>query len=113
MYEWSDEHRAIAEAVRRFVDEEIRPVLDDLEFGDLAPYGILRKMFSTFGMDQLAREGFKRQLDRKVAGGPPRPAARRRDRRDDPHPGDRAVARSARVSSRRSASRRRSRAARS
>ena len=81
MYEWSDEHRAIAEAVRRFVDEEIRPVLDDLEFGDLAPYGILRKMFSTFGLDQLAREGFKRQLDRKVAGEPPPRAARRRDRR--------------------------------
>jgi len=68
MYEWSEEHRAIAEAVRRFVDDEIRPVLDDLEFGDLAPYGILRAMFKTFGMDQLAREGFKRQLDRKVAG---------------------------------------------
>jgi acyl-CoA dehydrogenase len=74
VYEWSDEHRAIAEAVRRFVDEEIRPVLDDLEFGDLPPYGVLRKLFSTFGMDQLAREGFKRQLDRKVAGeeAPPR-----------------------------------------
>jgi len=68
VYEWSEEHRAIAEAVRRFVDDEIRPVLDDLEFGDLAPYGILRAMFKTFGMDQLAREGFKRQLDRKVAG---------------------------------------------
>jgi acyl-CoA dehydrogenase len=71
VYEWSEEHLAIAEAVRRFVDDEIRPVLDDLEFGDLAPYGILRKLFSTFGMDQLAREGFKRQLDRKIAGTPP------------------------------------------
>ena len=77
MYEWSEEHLAIAEAVRRFVDEEIRPVLDDLEFGDLPPYGILRKLFATFGMDQLAREGFKRQLDRKVAGEPPPRAARR------------------------------------
>ncbi len=70
MYEWSEEHLAVAEAVRRFVDEEIRPVLDDLEFGDLAPYGILRKLFATFGMDQLAREQFKRQLERKVAATP-------------------------------------------
>ncbi len=68
MYEWSEEHRAIAEAVRRFVDDEVRPVIDDLEFGDLPPYGILRKLFATFGMDQLAREGFKRALERKVAG---------------------------------------------
>jgi hypothetical protein len=67
MYEWSEEHLAIAQAVRRFVDDEIRPVLDDLEFGDLPPYGILRKLFATFGMDQLAREQFKRQLERKNA----------------------------------------------
>ncbi len=67
MYEWSEEHLAVALAVRRFVDEEIRPVLDDLEFGDLPPYGILRKLFATFGMDQLAREGFKRQLERRAA----------------------------------------------
>ena len=51
MYAWSDEHRAIAEAVRRFVDEEIRPVLDDLEFGDLAPYGILSNKY----LDAFAR----------------------------------------------------------
>jgi alkylation response protein AidB-like acyl-CoA dehydrogenase len=70
MYEWSDEHRAIAEAVRRFVDEEIRPQLDELEYGDLAPYGILRKMYSTFGMKEMAQENFKRQIDRKVNGTP-------------------------------------------
>jgi acyl-CoA dehydrogenase len=68
MYQWSEEQLAIAEAVRKFVDAEIRPVLDDLEFGDLPPYGILRALFRTFGMDQLAREGFKRQLERKVPG---------------------------------------------
>ena len=31
MYDWSDEHRAIIDVMRRFVDEEIRPHLDDLE----------------------------------------------------------------------------------
>ena len=71
MYEWSDEHRAIAAVVRRFVDEEIRPQLDDLEFGDLRPYGILRKMFETFGMKAMAEEGFQRQLERKIKGDVP------------------------------------------
>jgi acyl-CoA dehydrogenase len=79
VYEWSEEHLAIAEAVRRFVDAEVRPVLDDLEFGDLPPYGILRSLFSTFGMDELAREQFKRQLDRKLTGAPPRADGPRRD----------------------------------
>jgi len=68
MYKWSDEQLAIAEAVRRFVDDEVRPILDDLEFGDLAPYGVLRKFYATFGIEQLAREQFKRQLERKLAG---------------------------------------------
>ena len=31
MYDWSEEQQAIMAVVRRFVDEEIRPHLDDLE----------------------------------------------------------------------------------
>jgi alkylation response protein AidB-like acyl-CoA dehydrogenase len=68
MYEWSEEHQAVAAAVRRFVDEEIRPILDELEYEDLPPYAVLRTMYRTFGMDQLAREQFKRQFDRRVSG---------------------------------------------
>ncbi len=68
MIRWSDEQVAVAQAVRRFVDEQVRPVLDDLEFGDLPPYGILRAMYATFGLDQLAREQFKRRLERDAAG---------------------------------------------
>jgi len=30
MFEWSDEHQMIREAVKRFVDEEIRPHVDEL-----------------------------------------------------------------------------------
>ena len=69
MYEWSEEQLAIREAVRRFVDEEIAPNVDELEHGDTPPYGILRKLYATFGLDQLAREGFKR---RSSASGPGR-----------------------------------------
>jgi len=29
MYEWTEEQQAIIDVVRRFVDEEIRPQLDD------------------------------------------------------------------------------------
>jgi len=67
MFEWSEEQLAIRDAVRRFVDEEIRPKLDDLEHGDLPPYDVLRKLYATFGLDQLARDSFKRQLERKTS----------------------------------------------
>ncbi len=68
MYEWSEEHQAIRDAVRRFAVEEIDPRLDELEHGNLPPYDILRKLYATFGLDQLAREGFERALARRQSG---------------------------------------------
>src|SRR5215471_14846161 len=68
MYEWSEEHAMVRDAVRQFVDNEIRPQRDELEFGETAPYDVLRKMFQTFGLDALAREQFKKRIERKRAG---------------------------------------------
>ena len=68
MYEWSDEHQAIISVMRRFVDEEIRPHLDDLEHNDVPPYAILRRMYDVFGLKEMAQESFQRLYDRKVAG---------------------------------------------
>jgi acyl-CoA dehydrogenase len=68
VYRWSQEHEAVASAVRRFVDEEIRPQLDDLEHLGVAPFEVLRKLYRTFGLVEIARESFNRQLARKVSG---------------------------------------------
>ena len=65
MYEWSEEHQMIRDAVKRFVDEEVRPHVEELEHGDLPPYEILRKMFATFGMDAMARDRFAKQIARE------------------------------------------------
>jgi alkylation response protein AidB-like acyl-CoA dehydrogenase len=67
MFEWSEEHQMIRDAVKRFVDDEIRPHVDELEHGDLPPYDILRKLFATFGMDAMARDRFQRQIAREKA----------------------------------------------
>ncbi|HEX3947151.1 MAG TPA: acyl-CoA dehydrogenase family protein [Acidimicrobiales bacterium] len=75
MFEWSEEQLAIRDAVRRFVVEEIEPRVDELEHGDTPPYDVIRKLYTTFGLDQLAREGFARALQRKQEGQPP-PARR-------------------------------------
>ncbi len=68
MYEWSKEHEAIIAVMRRFVDEEVRPHIDDLEHLGVPPYDVLRTMFDTFGLKEAARERFERLLARKVAG---------------------------------------------
>jgi alkylation response protein AidB-like acyl-CoA dehydrogenase len=63
MYKWSDEQLMVQDAVRQFVEAEIKPRVEELEHGDLPPYDILRKLFASFGMDAMARERFKRQIE--------------------------------------------------
>ncbi len=70
MFEWSEEHQMIRDAVKRFIDEEVRPHVEELEHGDTPPYDILRKMFKTFGMDAMARQRFEKQIAREKAGTP-------------------------------------------
>jgi alkylation response protein AidB-like acyl-CoA dehydrogenase len=68
MFEWSEEQKMIRDAVRQVIQAEIVPHRDELEHGDLPPYDILRKLFATFGMDAMAREGFKRRIEAEKAG---------------------------------------------
>jgi len=55
MIEWSEQHLQIREMVRRFVESEIVPKHDALEFGDEPPYAVLRKMVKTFGLAEMAK----------------------------------------------------------
>jgi len=68
MIEWNEQHEMIRDAFRRFVDEEVKPNQEALEHGDLPPYDILRKMFATFGMDELARTHFEKRMVAEKAG---------------------------------------------
>jgi alkylation response protein AidB-like acyl-CoA dehydrogenase len=52
------------------------PNIDALEHEGVPPYDIIRKMYATFGMDQMARDRFKKQLERKAAGTVETPAER-------------------------------------
>ena len=69
MFEWSEEQLAIRDAVRRFVDEEVKPKVEELEHGDTPPYEVIRKLYRTFGLDVMARESAKKAIERKTNGG--------------------------------------------
>jgi acyl-CoA dehydrogenase len=73
MFEWSEEHQMIRQAVRDFVEKEIRPHREELEHGDLPPYDLLRKLYKTFGMDAMAAASFDRRIAREEAGEAGRP----------------------------------------
>ncbi len=68
MHEWSESQRMIQDAVRGFVEKEIAPHVEALEHGDLPPYDLLRKMWRTFGMDEMARARFAKQIDAEKRG---------------------------------------------
>ena len=65
MIDWSETDLLIRDAMREFIDKEIRPHLDALESGDMPPYPIIRKLFSQFGIDVMAGEAVKTMLDRQ------------------------------------------------
>ncbi len=85
MIEWSEQHLMIRDAVRRFVEVEIVPNLEELEHGDTPPYDVLRKLYSTFGMGELARSRFRRQIAAEKAG-------ESREEKSEPDPDARADA---------------------
>jgi len=67
MYEWSEEQQMVQQAVRDFVDKEIRPHREELEFGDMPPYDLLRKLFKTFGMSDMQRSSFAKRIANEKA----------------------------------------------
>ena len=68
MFEWSEEHQMIRQAVRDFVDKEVRPRREELEHGDLPPYELLRSLYRTFGLDTMAGASFDKRIAREEAG---------------------------------------------
>ena len=78
MFEWSEELQMVRDAVRTFVDNEIRPHREELEHGDLPPYDLLRKLYKTFGMDQMAADSFDKRIAAEEAAAAATPRRRRR-----------------------------------
>ncbi|WP_067464981.1 acyl-CoA dehydrogenase family protein [Actinomadura macra] len=86
MIEWSEEDLMIRDAVRGWIDTEVRPNLDALESGDLPPYDLIRRLYKTFGMDEMARSSFHARLAR-AHGGTPGEAAPDGESADGGRPG--------------------------
>ncbi|MFI5777284.1 acyl-CoA dehydrogenase family protein [Nocardia sp. NPDC051570] len=67
MFEWSETDELIRDAVRGFIDKEVRPKVDALESGELPPYPVIRKLFSEFGIDALGAEAVGKLLAKQRA----------------------------------------------
>src|SRR5690606_32230201 len=67
MYEFNETQQMIRDQFRNFVENEIRPNIDDIEYNGVPPYDLLRKMFKTFGMDVAARQQFEARIAKEEA----------------------------------------------
>jgi len=68
MIEWTEQHKQIRDMLRRFVETEIAPKREALEFGDTPPYEVLRKLMKTFGVDEMSKAQFQAELEREKRG---------------------------------------------
>ncbi len=67
MIAWTEQQVMVRDMIRDFVEKEIVPHIDDLEYNGVPPYDILRKMFKTFGMDEMGRARFDAQIAKEEA----------------------------------------------
>ncbi|HVO24930.1 MAG TPA: acyl-CoA dehydrogenase family protein [Candidatus Margulisiibacteriota bacterium] len=68
MIEWSEQHLMIQDMVRKFVQSEIIPNLEQLEHGDTPPYAVMRKLVHTFGLAEAARMRYEAEKRRALNG---------------------------------------------
>lgn len=79
MIGWSETDDAIREAIRDFIEKEVRPHLDSLESGEMPPYDVIRALWSAFGLDAMATEAIEKYLSKerskaeRIAAGEPKP----------------------------------------
>ena len=67
MIEWNEQQSMIRDMIRGYVEKEIVPQLDAIEYEGVPPYAILRKMLQTFGIDAMAKMEFDKQIARDEA----------------------------------------------
>jgi alkylation response protein AidB-like acyl-CoA dehydrogenase len=67
MFEWSETHISIRDAIRKFCKAEVEPKLHAIEHEGEPPYEVLRKLVATFGIADMARARFASQIERQRA----------------------------------------------
>ena len=68
MFELGEQHKMVAQMVRRWCESNLVPALPGLEAGESQPFDLMRKMARTFGLDGMARAALTRRLERMRGG---------------------------------------------
>ncbi len=68
MFEWSEPHQMMRQAIRPWMDKHLEPATPDMEDGKILPYDLMRKLFSDFAMADMAEKAARKAMERKRKG---------------------------------------------
>ncbi|MBI4569774.1 MAG: acyl-CoA/acyl-ACP dehydrogenase [Planctomycetes bacterium] len=66
MFEFSEEQRTMERMFRDFLEKNLAPKVEAFEEGKELPFGLMREMARTFGIDEMVRAAFEARRKRKA-----------------------------------------------
>lgn len=71
MFEFDETHQAISAAIRKYCDQEIEPLVGQLESGAISAYDVMRRFSEAFGLDETIAAPLREKVARlREAKGP-------------------------------------------
>ncbi len=64
MFEFDETHRAIGEAIRKYCDQEIEPLVAQIESGEVSAFEVMRKLSDAFGMEEMVAAPLRKKIER-------------------------------------------------
>ena len=71
MFEFTDEQKMVKKMVRRWVEDKLKPAVDDLESEKILPYDLMRDFIDTFGVAEIAKATVARLEEKEKTGKDP------------------------------------------
>jgi len=70
MFQFNNTHKMAQQAIRQFLDKEVRPhVIHHENHPEDPPYRLMKKLATTFGLPAMVEGAFQKQKKREAAGG--------------------------------------------
>ncbi len=69
MFEFDETHQAIGAAIRNYCEQEIEPLVADIESGEVSSYDVMRRLSDAFGLDEMIAGPLREKVKRMRGAG--------------------------------------------
>ena len=64
MFEFDETHQAIGAAIRKYCEQEIEPLVGDIESGEVSAYDVMRRFSDAFGLEEMIAAPLREKVER-------------------------------------------------